>query len=227
MTVALGLILSPIDFPLLPQWLEYHAVHFDRVIIAVDCPFEILGEKLKEYLPQFSPEKVVMGTFFYPNMIYSKLEIFSHLLNNDFATMRNSIIERNPCDWLIFLDADEELLHCGRVKEDIANAALQGCQVIAFPRVNYIDGVERKDLYPDYQFRGCSKDCRYINMAPTPGASPGCHETLDRTGGIIGFTSTLEILHTKEKYRFRHKGYSDENSTEEDEVKTNELRNRL
>jgi hypothetical protein len=208
MSIALGLIVSPLDFTIVPRWLEYHAVYFDRVIIAVDGePADVSALiKMFKYFPEY------------------KIQIFSHKLNNDFAGMRNAVVEQNTCDWLVFLDADEELLCAAHIKDEIQTAESGGKKYIAFPRVNFIQGVERKDLYPDYQFRGSIKGSKYQNMAPSSGAVPGCHETLLDIASDTVYISELQILHTKGEFRFRHKGYSDENSKEEDKILTEKLK---
>jgi glycosyltransferase involved in cell wall biosynthesis len=215
MKLALGLILSPIDFPLFPQWLEYHSVYFDKVIVAVDCSAEVLTKYLAENMPRLP---------------HYKLDIFSFPLNNDFASMRNAVVQRNlstiQCDWLVFLDCDEELLNCQSIRQDIENAESLGAGIVGFPRINFIGGIERKDLYPDIQWRGLTKGGIYVNMSPSQGASPGCHETIFSPNSNK-YVIPLEILHTKDEYRFRHKGYLDQNSTDEDIKLTNRLTNRL
>jgi hypothetical protein len=214
MKLALGLILSPIDFHLFPQWLEYHSVYFDKVIVAVDCSPELLADYLSKNMPRLP---------------HYKIDIFSFPLKNDFAAMRNAVVERNlstaQCDWLVFLDCDEELLNCQSIKDDIEKAEGLGAGILGFPRINYINGVERKDLYPDIQWRGLTKDGKYVNMSPIQGANPGCHETIFSPNTIKYFIP-LEILHSKEDFRFRHKGYCDENSTKEDLELSNKLRNK-
>lgn len=81
--------------------------------------------------------------------------IFYQTFHGSYSELRNSILRKSKCDYVLFLDCDE-------VMEDvifIESMDYKHDNIYAFPRKNYIDGIFQKDTYPDIQCRMIKTNC--------------------------------------------------------------------
>lgn len=119
-------------------------------------------------------------------------KIFFHKWNNDFSEQRNNAINHATKEWILFIDADEvyEEQLLDKLKLWINNNI--GIDMFAFPRKNYIDGIQTS-AYPDKQLRlfKNNKIIKYVNKV---------HEM--PTGFVMAaFPTDLHIVHKKTSSR--------------------------
>ncbi|MFW5869270.1 MAG: hypothetical protein ACOCVI_00045 [Planctomycetota bacterium] len=75
-------------------------------------------------------------------------------LRGNFSAQRNAATRMIGSDWVLHLDADEEVSESllSELPKQIAFAERHGLAVLGLPRQNWVDG-KLSDVYPDYQFR--------------------------------------------------------------------------
>lgn len=82
-------------------------------------------------------------------------KIFYQIFKGSYSELRNTILKKSTCDYVLFLDCDE-------VMEDvifIESMDYKHDNIYAFPRKNYIDGKFQEDTYPDIQCRMVKTNC--------------------------------------------------------------------
>lgn len=110
-----------------------------------------------------------------------------------FAEQKNNAMRFVRTDWTIFLDPDERF--SDKVYKNINNMINQNeFDCYKFPRREFIDGVEDKSIYPDYQARLFRSYCRFVRPI---------HEELVGYQNVkmVEENSDLDILHSKIKVR--------------------------
>ena len=95
------------------------------------------------------------------------VEIYSHNLNNDFASHKNYGIEQCRCEWIVQLDADELMSHGLANNLHTLLEYNDDTELFLVPRVNIVEGLTQEDvnrwgwqvndqgwvMWPDYQTR--------------------------------------------------------------------------
>ena len=118
-----------------------------------------------------------------------QVRIIAHPLNNDFAAQRNRIQSAARTEWVLQLDADEELTTRTKwlLPEIIDDCERSGWDVVGFPRRNLVDGV-LSALYPDVQYRLLRRSIHFTRAV---------HEYPQLESYHVQFTHLgAEIIHT-------------------------------
>lgn len=121
-----------------------------------------------------------------------KIKAFARNFNGHFGDQKNFGISMCSGQWVLNIDADEQLESCLRDKDYFKTIILDemmkdkniGC--FKFARVNLING-QQSPIYPDFQARLFRQVCRFIYPV---------HEEL------VGFRKAIEI--EAEGFRFIH-----------------------
>ena len=113
--------------------------------------------------------------------------------NGHYGNQKNRAIELCYTDWVLFLDPDERLTEkVIKRLPSLINQEEYDC--ISFPRREFIDNVEYKSLYPDYQERLFRAYCRYVR--------PIHHELVGwKKKLILPMNEDMDILHKKTSKR--------------------------
>ena len=177
-TLSLGIICSVDDLSLLAGKINKYIPLFDSVYITVDCD---------------PSEPIRPFNWFRP---FADCQLVKRALNSDFAAQRNSIMARNECDWVLFMDADEDLPTGLRknLRKIVRIANENQIDVVGFSRINFFDNAFH-EFYPDTQYRLVKHHILYTNNSPYRGASPGLHETPQ--GASYLWFNNYNIVHIK------------------------------
>lgn len=174
-----GVVLIKNEGPLVYNFLANVEPYFDELIFLNDMSTDNTKEEINRYIK----DTLLRGP---TNFDKSKITIIDRPLKGDFGGQTNYGIEIAKNDWVMKLDVDEQvpytvLDNLGRMIMECQN---RGAKVVAFPRINVIDGRVINDLpvsdwytnkgpllsgqqisirNPDIQFRLFRKDVRLIN----------------------------------------------------------------
>ena len=115
--------------------------------------------------------------------------VIAHPLNGDFAAQRNRIQAAVRTEWVLQLDADEELtIRTKQLLPDIIDdAERSGWDAVGFARRNFVDGT-LSALYPDVQYRLLRRSIHFTRAV---------HEHPRLDSHHVQFTHLgAEIIHT-------------------------------
>ena len=117
-----------------------------------------------------------------------------------FGNQKNNALRLCSTDWVLFLDPDERLSEA-LIKQlpDLINQDEFDCY--AFPRREFINGEEQKEVYPDYQDRLFRAYCRYVR--PVHEELVGYHKKKFLPKG-----EPAEIIHIKSEVRHKERNGS-------------------
>jgi len=165
---------------------------FDEVVIVDD---ESSDGTLDETSRYFKEETTRSGFD-----VASKLKFLVRALNKDFGTQRNYAVAHCSNDWIMHLDADEDLEFelLNTLNRAVSYNTNHNYKGIGFPRRNLIDGVWDEKNYPDVQCRLHHKSLSWIR--PVHEMIEPFHKALlgdKEAAKLINLAGGMHILHVK------------------------------
>lgn len=149
--VSLVLLMKDEEY-FIESYLMHHYKYFDEIIIIDDNS----TDASRHIITQLCLEN---------EELRSKVKVFERALNNSFGKQRNFAHSKCNYNWVMHLDADERMPF--RVMADMDNLVealeTRGILACAFPRMNFLDGVQSSEHYPDYIRRLLARGVEWVN----------------------------------------------------------------
>lgn len=160
--ITLGLLGRPADLPAIDALLTRLAPHFAAIRVLIDSAD--------------------------PACIAGRDGYVAHPMNGDFGSQRNRLQDLSETEWMLQIDADEDLDPALRAALPAlaADADRHGLTSLAFPRRNLVDGTQ-SDHWPDVQYRLNRREVRFVGTVherPAP-SRDWRHSTLAPAGAIL------------------------------------------